>query len=47
MTVLTDDGWEDDEPTGQPWPTSIEAKRWDYDAPGVREYEAEDDMEDE
>ena len=31
---------------GKPWPTSIEAQRWDYDAPGMREYEAEDDMED-
>ena len=35
----------DDEPTGQPWPGSLEARRWDYDAPGMREYDAEDDME--
>lgn len=33
------DEWEQ----AKPWPTSVEARRWDYDAPGMREYEAEDD----
>lgn len=34
---------EDYEPPTGPWPTSIEAGRWYYDYPGMREYEAEDD----
>lgn len=38
-------GEDSDDLSGQPWPGSVDARRWDYDAPGMREYEADDDME--